>query len=159
MGPLKRAVNIFQIKLNQKASLKWDALASSKQSPTKKMLLPRNHASFCSSVSKITFQAVSGFMWMQLPMLAFCETWLLLAALIYSWENIGYWKHSTWSLFSSWQNWILGKKLPMHQPLTKCMMSTQDKQDTRKKGCQTLPGQDKRVLKVFLPLKMVCHLL
>ena len=53
-----------------------------------------------------------------------------------------------------WQNWPLGKELPMPQPLTKCLMSVQDKQDTRKRGCQTLSRKGKTVLKFFLPLKM-----
>ena len=58
-----------------------------------------------------------GFCW--------CETRLLLAAPMYSWENVEHQRHSTWSLFSFWQNWPLGKELPIHQPLTS-MISRQD---------------------------------
>ena len=86
-------------------------------------------------------------------------TWSLSLWVSPIWENVEHQRHYTWCLFSSWQNWPLGKELPMTWPLTKCMVSGLYKQDIRKKECQTLIRQGKMVLKSFLPIKMACQLI
>ena len=58
---LLMSYKVLQLKLSQEASLRWEhLLASSKQSRPEKLLLPRKHAFFYS------FQAFSGFLWIQL---------------------------------------------------------------------------------------------
>ena len=67
-------------------------------------------------------------------------------------EIVEHQRHSTWNLFS-WQNRPLGKELPIPQLLTNTRYPEMDNQN-----CQILPRQGKTVLKIFLPLKMVCQL-
>ena len=81
------------------------------------------------------------------------ETQSLLATPIYSQENVEHQRHST-RRFSTWQNWPLGKEMPIPQLLTEL----QSIRKWIKQDCHILPRQDKIVLKSSLPLKMVCQL-
>ena len=63
LEPLKRAARFLQLKLSQGVSVKWDVLASSKQSPFEKMLLTRSMLDsvlLCSGLLPKLFQVLCG---------------------------------------------------------------------------------------------------
>ena len=87
--------------------------------------------------------------------LGFCwsDTWLFLTALIYYQQNIEHQRHSTWSLFASWQTGLRARNCPCLNHWQGTWYIEMDMQD-----CQILQRQGKTALKNFLPLKMVYQL-
>ena len=93
--------------------------------------------------------------------LEFCwhETRLLLAALIYSWEDVGHQGYSVCSLFLLGKTGLFGKELPLTWLLTVSTLCNPEKKDSGKKNdCWTLPRQGRTVFWIFLLQKMVCQI-